>query len=497
MTTEFNDDIATRMETFAAYLDRSGMDHKNYQEEGVKWCLENELRPDPPANVRGGFIADEMGLGKTIIMIGTFVANPVLKTLIILPPVLVDQWVAQIYRTTGHTPIVFHGKNKKKYNVEHLKKAVIVISTYNTISVTDNQYKAKQFSLLHSVKWNRIVFDEGHHLRNSDTSRLFGARLLRGRIKWLVSGTPIQNKIQDFYNLCQAIGMPPSFYADKTNLSVIASKFILKRTKKQVGIILPEVRNNSCNVVWKSTQEKAISEEIHTVLHMVRSNKTTNSAISSILGSQPGAILRAILRARQSCILPKMINKMFDTFVQDGEITGYESYKNGLSFSSKLDSVVDTILTNKGNGCGKLVFCHFREEIDEIHSRLVDGGIATVACFDGRLAQTLRQNILDDANEVLILQIQTGCEGLNLQKNYSEIYFVSPHWNPCVEDQAVARCHRIGQEKEVKVYRFNMDNFSEERNEDGILQETTIEKRVTQVQDEKRAIANSVINENE
>ena len=109
MTTDFNDDIASRMETFSKYLDRSGMDHKKYQEDGVKWCLENELRPEPPANVRGGFIADEMGLGKTIIMIGTFVANPMLKTLIILPPVLVEQWVAQIYRTTGHTPIVFHG----------------------------------------------------------------------------------------------------------------------------------------------------------------------------------------------------------------------------------------------------------------------------------------------------------------------------------------------------------------------------------------------------
>ena len=498
MTTDFNDDIASRMETFSKYLDRSGMDHKKYQEDGVKWCLENELRPEPPANVRGGFIADEMGLGKTIIMIGTFVANPMLKTLIILPPVLVEQWVAQIYRTTGHTPIVFHGANKKKCTIDQLKKAVIVISTYNTVSVTDKQYKAKQFSYLHLVKWNRIVFDEGHHLRNSDTSRLFGARMLRGRIKWLVSGTPIQNKIQDFYNLCQAIGMPPSFYADKTNHSVIARNFILKRTKKQVGIILPDVHNNSCDVVWKNTQEKAISEEIHTVLNMVRSKKTTNgTAISSILGNQPGAILRAILRARQSCILPKMMNKMFDTFVQDGELTGYDSYKDGLSFSSKLDSVVDTILANKGNGCGKLVFCHFREEIDEIRNRLVSGGIETVAAFDGRLAQTMRQRILEDANEVLILQIQTGCEGLNLQKNYSEIYFVSPHWNPCVEDQAVARCHRIGQQKEVKVYRFNMDNFSEERNDEGVLQETTIEKRVTQVQDEKRAIANSVINENE
>ena len=490
-TNEFITDIEKRMEVFAKYLDITGMDHKPYQEEGVRWCLKNELRADPPANVRGGFIADEMGLGKTIIMIGTFVANPMLKTLIILPPVLIDQWVKQIFKTTGHQPLVFHGKNKKNITLRDIKKAVIVISTYGAISLTQNQYKAKKICLLHQLKWNRIVFDEGHHLRNSDTSRLFGARLLRGNIRWLVSGTPVQNKIQDFYNLCQAINMPFAFYTDKNNLITIARNFILKRTKKQVGIILPDVHLNSKEVVWKSQEEKSLSEEIHAVLRMVSEKKMRD--IGKIIGNQRGAILRAMLRARQSCILPKLMNKMFDEFVKDGDITTYESYKDGLSFSSKLDSVTDAILQNKGNGCGKLVFCHFREEIDEIRKRLELAGIQKVACFDGRVNQTFRQTMLEEGNEVLILQIQTGCEGLNLQEHYSEIYFVSPHWNPCVEDQAVARCHRIGQKKEVQVYRFNMGHFGEETNDEGEFKETTIEAHVTKVQHEKRAIASSVM----
>lgn len=495
-TNEFITDIDQRMETFSKYLDRTGMDHKSYQEQGVRWCLTNELRPDPPANVRGGFIADEMGLGKTIIMIGTFVANPMLKTLIILPPVLIEQWVKQIFKTTGHMPLVFHGKNKNKITIQDLKKAVIVISTYGAISVTQKQQKEKKYCLLHQLKWNRIVFDEGHHLRNSDTTRLFGARLLRGKIRWLVSGTPVQNKIQDFYNLCQAINMPFDFYSNKNNLITIARNFILKRTKKQVGIILPDVHLNTKEVVWKSQQEKSLSEEIHTILRMVSERKMRD--VAKIIGSQPGAILRALLRARQSCILPKLMNKMFDSFVKDGELTNYESYKDGLSFSSKLDSVVDSILQNKGNGCGKLVFCHFREEIDEIRKRLQDGGILKVACFDGRVNQTFRQTMLEEGNEVLILQIQTGCEGLNLQEHYSEIYFVSPHWNPCVEDQAIARCHRIGQTKEVKVYRFNMDNFGEEErteDSDDRVEYTTIESHVNKVQEEKRAIASSVMTE--
>ena len=105
--------------------------------------------------------------------------------------------------------------------------------------------------------------------------------------------------------------------------------------------------------------------------------------------------------------------------------------------------------------------------------------------------------MLEEGNEVLILQIQTGCEGLNLQEHYSEIYFVSPHWNPCVEDQAIARCHRIGQKKEVQVYRFNMDNFDEEeeRNDTSDIKYSNIESHVNKVQDEKRAIATSVMTE--
>jgi len=85
------------------------------------------------------------------------------------------------------------------------------------------------------------------------------------------------------------------------------------------------------------------------------------------------------------------------------------------------------------------------------------------------------------------LQIQTGCEGLNLQADYSEIYFVSPHWNPSVEDQAIARCHRIGQTKPVFVFRFVMDGFDNPPVDDIVPRKgVSIDDYVTFVQEKKR-----------
>ena len=100
--------------------------------------------------------------------------------------------------------------------------------------------------------------------------------------------------------------------------------------------------------------------------------------------------------------------------------------------------------------------------------------------------------------DALILQIQTGCEGLNLQENYSEIYFVSPHWNPAIEDQAIARCHRIGQKKPVLVKRFMMSDFVLEDKEDIEEEEEKVkmnlENYIAKVQGGKRAIAKQYIN---
>jgi SNF2 family DNA or RNA helicase len=437
--------IPNKLEQFAAFLNKSKLEHKEYQFDGLRWCLNNESEKLPLYNIRGGFIADEMGLGKTILMIGLTVTNFVKRTLIVLPPILIAQWSLQFYRTTGHKPLIYYGTaNKKKITLAMLQNAPITITSYNSLIIK----KGTNDSLLHQVKWSRTIYDEAHHLRNKKTQLFQAAKQLKTNICWLVSGTPVQNNIKDFYSLCTVLGLPPTFHRDPKNLQQIANTFILKRTKKEVGIPMPELQTKQRAILW-SNEQKELSESIHAAIQDAGQDK-----------------LVMIMLAKQSCIMNRLLKRHTDRLKEFGLLQEKEQNQDSLE-ERKIDQVVKTIVKNRENGNGKIVFCHFREEMDEIAKRLQQNEIHRVEILDGRLTGTKkRQDLLSRAPEVLILQIQTCCEGLNLQEHYSEVYFVSPHWNPAVEEQAIARCHRIGQKKEVVVHRFAMESFDQDQEQD-------------------------------
>ncbi|MDG1949193.1 MAG: SNF2-related protein, partial [bacterium] len=177
---------------FKTYLERTGLKVQSHQVEGVKWCVNNEKKGKLAEGtiVRGGLIADEMGLGKTIQMLGVVVSNFVSRTLIVLPRALLDQWEETIITTLGHEPLVFHGRGVHKITEEDVASSPIVLTTYGMITPR----KDKDLGVLHKIKWGRVIFDEAHHLRNKKTRMHLGALKLQSSIRWLMTGTPIQNK---------------------------------------------------------------------------------------------------------------------------------------------------------------------------------------------------------------------------------------------------------------------------------------------------------------
>jgi SNF2 family DNA or RNA helicase len=467
----------------------AGMSFKKHQLDGVMWCLNNErigVETLPGTYVRGGLIADEMGLGKTFQMLSTMICNFKLHTLVVLPLILLDQWANAIQKTTGYSPLVYHGVDKKTITLDDLKREPIVITTYGMISLDIADTKGKAKSLLHMVKWNRVVFDEAHHLRNHKNNVFYGARRLKSEIKWLITGTPIQNRKNDFYSLCSVMGLPADYYTNDENIMALVKGFILRRTKADADIELPMLVDKTEIVAWNTeTGEKQIAENIHAKLRFANMEIGAGNQIA-MFDDTP---LVSLLRARQVCILPNMLSnrlikkkKMHAIEADEDDVYKSENwYLYGLKTSSKLDAVINKIIERKANGKRKLMFCHYRQEIDVIAHRLRRQDM-NVVTFDGRTSMSMREVILTSCSiDVLILQIQTGCEGLNLQQ-FSEIYFVSPHWNPAIEDQAVARCHRIGQTEPVNVFRFHMSCFDEE------MENSSLDVYSSQVQEFKRSI---------
>jgi superfamily II DNA or RNA helicase len=317
---------------FKTYLNKTGLEVQKHQVECVDWCVRNEREGKLASGVivRGGLIADEMGLGKTIQMLGIIVSNFVPHTLIVLPRSLLDQWEETIIKTLGHKPLVYHGHGVSKITEEVLSASPIVLTTYGMITIQKN----KELGLLHKMKWNRVVFDEAHHLRNKKARLHIGALKLQSSIRWLMTGTPIQNKKEDFYALCAVMGIPAEYYTHEENLMPLVMAFIIKRTKVQVGLGLFPLTVKSVVTKWDNENEKNIAEDIHSLLKFSNVTKAVENA--DIWGQSH---LPLLTRARQMCICPSLMGQHLESLSASGAMANNQNMREAIHSSSKIDKV--------------------------------------------------------------------------------------------------------------------------------------------------------------
>lgn len=452
-----------------AVRDIKGKLDGQYQHDGVKWMLSRELggkcdADDGMGNVCGGILADEMGLGKTMQTIATMRGNPK-KTLIVTIVGVVGQWRDALIDFGGYKPIVIN----PSYSGCLPGDVEVAVTSYSSFQ----KAKGDMPRCLKDTQWGRVVLDEGHTIRNPSTKVHKGMCKLRTVSRWVLTGTPIQNTEKDILSISSWLEI------SSKNVEDIISDYLLRRTQKQQEVIAPELalpplETQVIRLKFKTPEELKFYERVEQYFG-------SRSKINSV------EAMEAFTRCRQLCTHPRLYldgierkkgkkrTLEHDTVSQDkrrkyasaDEKMGDAPESDSVLGATKMDWLVDDIefevMINDTFKC--LVFCMWTEEMKMISRKLTEKEIPSLI-YDGNLSRDNKEatlyNFKNAAIPVLIIQINCGSSGLNLQCA-KKVYITSPSWNPCVELQAIGRAYRKGQTEKVVCVRLVMQDTVEER----------------------------------
>lgn len=434
-------------------LAKTGYNLMSHQIKGVNWLLKRESAEKP----KGGILADDMGLGKTIQTISCILGNPKKKTLIVVPANLVNQWESEFRKFVPDLPLYIHWRNQvvgeEQFEEMETQPVNVILTTYGYVKSTFAQ----------TNKFDRIVCDEAHYFRNPGSKTFKFIQLISAPIRWALTGTPIQNYLMDLQTLLSYVGLTQFGWGRKMSIEdaqELIPIYVLRRTKSDAKIELPKPKFNTIGIKFSNKIEDEFYQKVReNTLHHKHS-----------IGGNP---LVQILRMRQSTCVSSSLAKKF-------------ARKHNINlgvFGNMVSTKLNFIAKKIDAQTKSVVFCYFKAEIDYLAQKLAERQIKYGVISGDVPMDERKQVVTDDTLSVLLIQIHAGGTGLNLQ-HYKQIYISSPHWNPSLEEQAIGRLYRIGQDDSVVVNRIIMMRIDEK---------PTIDKRIQEVQQEKHELIDTLL----
>jgi SNF2 family DNA or RNA helicase len=390
-------------------------------------------------------------------------------SLIVVPNSLVYNWHKESRKfTPGIKTLVYTGINREK-NPKLFALYDLIITTYGTVRV--------DIDILKDFRFNYVILDESQSIKNPNSLSSRAVKQLRASHKLVLTGTPIENSIQELWSQLSFInpglvGSLQSFTErfvtpiEKANdahkmqqLKAIIKPFVLRRTKDQVAKELPPKMEQ---VVYCSMSEEQ-ADAYETVKSYFR-NEILKSIKEIGLNKSQFALLQGLTKLRQIANHPKLTNESFE------------------GVSGKFDEVLRMAETAKAEGHKVLLFSQFVKQLDIYRTEFNNRGW-NYSYLDGSMSNEQRQKAVEafqqeSGIQFFLISLKAGGVGLNLTAA-DYVFIVDPWWNPAVEQQAIDRTHRIGQDKIVFTYKF--------------ISKDTVEEKILALQHKKKELASAII----
>ena len=460
---------------------------RQYQSDGLNWL--NFLQ----SAGLGGCLADDMGLGKTIQKLALLQHNKEdflshsqitsetelsifpshvskLTSLIIVPASLIYNWENEIKRFVPGMKVYSYKGNQRKKSTSYFQNFDIILSSYHTIR--------QDIELISSFSFHYIILDESQVIKNPASMLYRTVTRLKSEFKLVLTGTPVENSLTDLWTQLNFIN--PGLLGDlaffrrefakpiektgddekELKLRKIIQPFILRRTKEMVARDLPPVTEQTVFCDMTDEQYKVYDEEKSSVRNSILKSITSTGIEKSAI-----VVLQGLMKLRQISNHPVLAN---------------DEYAFG---SGKFETVLQDMESVMAEGHKILVFSSFVKHLDLYAEELRKKRIR-FAMLTG--ASTQREKIvnsfqLDPENKIFLISLKAGGVGLNLTAA-DYVFILDPWWNPASEMQALNRAHRIGQTKNVFVYRYITSN--------------SIEEKIVRLQEKKSRLADIFISSN-